>query len=253
MLNVTGLSKSSSQKLVARLFRDSKKVVDQFGSLLCNILRCLNSRQEINVDELVLFILPQQRLSFLCEPSYSETQEQLRKATTKGDVMKLLESHISWFNHSSLGSFVKKFKVDVESYEDYVENHLNPFLKKSLFEIPSKSSDSFEGSGKFTLKLNIPPSTQKLSANVIIPLKDQVASALALSIDALEFCSYDSGCFELVFSAPYMILKEMLHNNKRLSLVLQNITNIIPDVKIQALIFEDESQVIEPPQEVSYE
>lgn len=92
--------------------------------------------------------------------------------------------------------------------------------------------------------MSIPPPTETLSANVLIPLKDQVASALGLSIESLEFCSYDDGCFELMFSAPYMLLKNMINGNERLMLVLENITNIVHGVKIQAVKFDGKNILI---------
>ena len=244
LLNVTKLKSKQRYILVARLLRESRKVSEKFASLLCEILRCLRNREDIDVDEMALYISSLQRFAFLSEPYYTEFQDLLQEAKTKGQIMRLLQRHISWFNHDLLGSFVGFFKVADKSYEEYVENHLKPFLKKSLFEIPKKSSDVSKGSGQFVLKMSIPPPTETLSANVLIPLKDQVASALGLSIESLEFCSYDDGCFELMFSAPYMLLKNMINGNERLMLVLENITNIVHGVKIQAVKFDGKNILI---------
>lgn len=245
LLDVTKLT---THTLVARLLRESKRIGEKFASLLRETLACLKDQENIDVNELVMFISSLQKFQFLSKPHYEKVQSQLQLAKEKSEVMKLLETHVSWFNHSLIGSLVHEFKLEaaIRSYEDYIKNHLNPFLKKSLFEIPKKSSDSFQGSGQFVLKLSIPSPTETLSANVIIDLKDQVASALCVSIDALEFCNYDRGCFELTFSAPHVLLKEMIYNNDRLVLVLQNVSNIVPGMKIQAIKFDGDSQLIEP-------
>ena len=230
------------------MIKESRKVGEKFAGLLREILGCLNDQENVDVDELVMYISSLQKFSFLNDSDYIQVQSQLKAAKTKSEVMKLLESQVSWFNHSLIGSLVNEFKVSIKSYEDYVDNYLNPFLKKSLFEIPKKSSDAFQGSGHFILKMTIPSPTEKFSANILLVLEEQVASALCISIDALEFCSYDSGCFELKFSAPYILLKEMIPNNDRLTLVLQNIPKIAPGAKIQAIEFEGNSQFVESPE-----
>ena len=245
LLNVTKET-THTLSLVARLIKEANEVAVKFCDLLLDVLSNLESRQDISVDHLVIYIAPQQRICFLSDPHYTEIQTQLREAASKGEVMRLLESHVSWFNHSLLGTVVKRFGVSVEKYENYVENHLKPFLEKSLFEIPKKSSDSFEGSGHFVLKLSIPPQAANLAANVLIPLKQQVATAFGLSINALEFSSYDSGCFELTFSAPYKLLKEGICDSDRLALIYQNVKVMFPGVKIQAIKFDGECQSVKP-------
>ena len=242
LLDVTKLR---SHTLVARLIRESKKVGEKFAGLLREILACLKDHDNIDVDELVMYISSLMKFSFINDSDYIEVQRPLKAAKTKSEVMKLLQSQVSWFNHSLIGSLVHEFKVSVRSYEEYVEDHLKPFLKKSLFEIPRKCSDEFLGSGDFVLKMSIPPPMDIFSADVVIALKDQVASALCISIDALEFRSYNSGCFELTFSAPYVLLKEMIPNNNRLTLVLQHVASIAPGTMIQAIKFDGKSQPID--------
>lgn len=244
LLNVTQLPQVSGNALAVRLMREASEVNKVFGALLCKIFKSLDERHDISLAELIIFISSQQKCNFLNESHYMPTQNQLRSAKTKGDVMVIVESQVSWFNHEFLGNIVHQFQVEVESYEDYIENHLKRFLEKSLFEIPRKSSDAFEGAEQFTLKLSIPPPTHKLAANVIMLLKNQVACALGLSYSSVEFCSYNSGCFELVFGAPHVILEKVLFKNTRLLLVLQNISSIIPGVTVQAIKFKNGSQSI---------
>ena len=239
------LTKLTTHKLVARLLSEFKKVGEKFDGLLHEILAQLKDQENIVVDELVLYVSALQKFSFLNDSNCIQALSQLKAAKTKNEVMKLLKSQVSWFNHSLIGSLVYEFKVSVKSYEEYIENHLNPFLKKSLFEIPNKFSDAFQGSGHFILEMTIPSSTEIFSADLLINLKEQIASALCIGIDALEFCSYNSDCFGLTFSAPCVFLKEMIPNNDRLLLVLQNFANVTPGAKIQAIKFDGKSQPIE--------
>lgn len=243
LLNLRQLSSRSSQKLYARLIQESKRVAEKFATVTCEMLKCLNAKEDITVDELVLFVLPLQRFSFMSEPHISEIQEQLRQATTKGHVLKLLsENHVSWFNHSLFESIVRKFNVANDEYQEYVTEYLQPLLKKSLFEIPHKSSDAFKGSGQFVLKMGIPEPAHKIKADVLILLKDRVARALGISVDALDFCYYESGCLEVVFSAPYELIKETFAIRKSFSKILQP---MVGNLKIQSVRFENESQTLE--------
>ena len=226
------------------MIRESRKVDEKFTGLLHEILACL--KDHADVDELVLYISSLQKFLFQNDADNIEAQNQLKAVKTENEVMKLLKSHVSWFNHSLIGSLVHEFEVSVKSYDDYVENCLNQFLKMSLFEIPNMASNALQGSGYFVLKMEISSPTEIILANVLTVLEEQLASALCISIDALEFCYYGSD--ELTFSAPYILLKEMIPNNDRLLLVLQNITNVAPGVKIQAIEFEGNSQLVKSPE-----
>ena len=242
LLNLERLPRRSSQKLVARLMKESKLVAKEFGSLSAKLLSCLNDREDITVDHLVLFLLPQQRFSYICESRVPEIEKQLRKATTKGEVLKLLP--VSWFNHTLFESIAKEFKVAIEDYKNYIEQHLNPLLQKSLFEIPRKFSYVFKGSNQFTLKMDI-PKQENLKADILICLKDQVAGTLGISIDALDFCGYDSGCLEIVFSAPYVLVKKTFSIKRKFPKVFPAIVSICPDLKIQSVQFEGTSLTAE--------
>ena len=234
---------TQSLAVVAQLTKESMQIATKFSGLFAEIITCLEYRQDITVDILIMYILSRQRFSYLSEPHSTEFKAQIQKATTKREVMWILEGrHITWFNHSLLGSLVKEFEVGVKQYEDYIESHLDPFLDRSLFEIPNKFCDMTEGANQLFLKI---APTETLSAKVLIPLKSQIASVLGLSIDTLEFHSYYGSSIELTFGAPYVLFKKLVLKNDKLKLVLQNMESIIPGIKIQEMKCEHESHPIE--------
>ena len=225
--------------LVARLTKESMQIAMKFSGLLGEIVTCLEYRQDISTNILIFYILSRQRFSYICEPQYTEFRTQIQKAITKREVMRILENNVTWFNHSLLKSFAQEFKVAIKQYDDYIES-LNSFLVRSIFEIPNKFSNISGSYNQLSLKMGFDSSTGMLSANAIIPLKDQIASALGLSTDSLEFYSYYGRSFELIFSTTYIHFNESL-NTDRLMLVLQNIERFAPGMRIQEIKFGNKS------------
>ncbi|XP_019850656.1 PREDICTED: uncharacterized protein LOC109580165 [Amphimedon queenslandica] len=225
--------------LVARLTKESMQIVMKFSGLLGEIVTCLEYRQDISANILIFYILSRQRFSYLCQPQYTEFQTQIQKAVTKREVMLILVNNITWFNHSLLKSFVQEFKVAMKQYDDYIES-LDSFLVRSIFKIPNKFSNVSGSCNQLSLKMSFDSSTGMLSASAIISLKNQIASALGLSTDSLEFCSYYDSSFELIFSSTYVHFKESLNTN-RLMFVLQNIDRFASGLRIQEIKFGNES------------
>ena len=208
LLNIKKMKPREQLKLLSRLKKDADNITKKFGSLTRKVYHSL---KDLDVYELVLFLLPQQKFSYMSEEKRIKLQSDLSEAPNVGKVMTLLtKSYISWFNHPLLGFITEEFKVCETEYKEYIDKELTPFLQRSLFEIPSNSfndiSGNPQGSGKFILKIDIPNPKDSLEANILLPLRDHVSSTLGIAIDAFEFCSYGKGCIQFVIAAPLSLL-----------------------------------------------
>ena len=224
LLNIKKMKRRENLELLSRLQKDANKITEKFGSLTRKVY-C--SMKKLDVNELVLFLLPQQKFSYMSEEKRVKLQSDLTKAPNVGKVMTLLtENYISWFNHPLLGSITKEFKVCETEYQEYVDKELTPFLQRSLFEIPSNSFNEIsgdpQGSGQFILKIDIPNPKDSLEANILLPLRDHVSSTLGIAIDAFEFCSYGKGCIQFVFAAPLGLLLKIFPLSDRVLQLLSS-------------------------------
>ena len=209
LLNIRKFNVEKRLELLARLMKEAEEVSTKFGSLSRQVYRSLKDK---DVNELSLFLLPQQAFLYMDEKERIQLQANITKASNVAEVLKLLnEKYISWFNHPLLGSILKEFKVCEAEYQDYVDKHFTPYLKKSLFEIPAESLDStdIQGSGKFILKLNVPPPKDSLKADILLPLRHHVASSFGIAINAFRIYSYDKGCIQIAVSIPILLFKEI--------------------------------------------
>lgn len=215
LLNTQKMSASKKLELISRLEEDARDISEKFASLTESVYRSLNYLNNFDVKGLRIFLLAQQKFLYMSEEKRSELrQSDLGKGEDVETVIIFLltENYISWFNYPLLGSIVKKFKVCMTEYQEYIDKDLTQFLQRSLFEIPADSfsiSDEPQRSGQFILKLDVINSKVSLTADVLIHLRRHVSIILGIAIDAFEFCSYDKGCIQFVLAAPLSLLQNI--------------------------------------------
>ena len=227
LLNIKKMKPREQLEILSRLKKDADNVTKKFGSLIQKVYYSLKKLEDFDVHKLVLFLLVQQKFSCMSEEKRLKLQSDLSEAPNINKVMILLtESYISWFNHSLLGSIVKEFKVCETEYQDYVDKELTPFLRRSLFEIPSNSFNDIsgdpQGSGQFILKIDIPNPKDSLEANILLPLRDHVSSTLGIAIDAFDFRSYTKGSIQFIFAAPLGLLLKIFPLSDRVLQLLSS-------------------------------
>ena len=224
LLNIKKMKPREQLELLSRLKKDADNITKKFGSLTRKVYQSL---KDLDVYDLILFLLPQQIFSYMSEEKRVKLQSDLSEAPNVGKVMTLLtRNYISWFNHPLLGFITEEFKVCETEYKEYVDKELTPFLRRSLFEIPSNSFNEIsgdpQGSGQFILKIDVPNPKDSLEANILLPLRDHVSSTLGIGIDAFEFCSYSKGCIQFVFAAPLGLLLKIFPLSDRVLQLLSN-------------------------------
>lgn len=211
LLNIKHMSVAARLELLGRLTDESEEVTSKFGSLVRKVLVSLKNGT-VDVKELVVFLLPQQKFLYLEEAKRIELENKLDQASTVGDVLSLLtKNFISWFNHPLLGSIAKEFTVCENEYQNYVNEVFIPFIRRSLFEVPSNSfsPNELQGSGKFLLKIHIPKPKASFEAGFLLPLRRHVSKVLCIAIDGFDICSYEKGCVQLTVAVPLTLLQEI--------------------------------------------
>lgn len=209
LLNIKKLNKKQKLELLSRLDQEAENVSSKFGLLMVKIYKCL---KDTDVKELVLFLLPQQKFSCLKDEDRKELLDNLRKATTTGDVLTLLTGNfISWFNYPLMGSIAENFDTCKADYDEYVDKVFNPYMKRCLFEVPCNTGQEFKGSGEFILKVNTPhlEHKDKTKAEILLPLRRHVSEVCGIAIDAFDICSYEKGCLQVTVAAPLALLEEI--------------------------------------------
>ena len=119
-----------------------------------------------------------------------------------------LSKHCTWFNYELLRVIVKVEGNDEEKkyLQTYENDHLSPYLKLSIFEIPCTPAQDPSRTHllfKVSAELCITGSQVKaIQQNLVKLLGFKQNSAL------LHFEDYNSGCIELVFSLPTVVLSK---------------------------------------------
>ncbi len=213
LLNFKKLSKRQKINFITRLELEAESIRDEFSALSLNVTRSLQNRPcRETVGELKVLIASMQLIRFMQPAKKEIVTSDLKKCESIADIMNILldDLFVSWFNHNFLASIVNHFNICREHYTNYVEKTLQPFLQKSLFEIPrnSFSSKDPEISEKFILKIDV-PSSREVQANIVPLLKGKVAQCLGITVSSLDLCAYDKGCIEITVGAPAQILQAL--------------------------------------------
>uniref|UniRef100_A0A1X7SHY1 Uncharacterized protein n=1 Tax=Amphimedon queenslandica TaxID=400682 RepID=A0A1X7SHY1_AMPQE len=82
LLNVKKLSKKLRLELLARLDKDAEQISLDFSSLMVDVYRCL---KDIDVKELVLYLMPQQKFLYMDENDRKELFSNLKAAKDAGE------------------------------------------------------------------------------------------------------------------------------------------------------------------------
>ena len=163
-----------------------------------------------------LFLLPKL-------PSKSILRTQVEEAATLDKLFCITVAHLcSWFNNRHLECFIEHLGDDYEKslWKEYQETCLKPYLKKSIFEIPSKS---------FAPEQRMPQDTLILPVLTLIDDIDLEGSEIDiitqklsefLDLPSLMLVKYDDGCVCLIFAIP----KDIFDDYSEESALHQHIT-----------------------------
>ena len=134
-------------------------------------------------------------------------QPNFHKDDSIADVLDELSKHCTWFNYESFKVVVEILgNEDEKTYlKTYEEDHLTPYLKRSIFEIPCSSQCQFQ----CTNLLFKVPTDLSISGNEIKAVQRNLAKLSGLEDGTiLHFEDYNIGSIKLIFSLPTVVLNE---------------------------------------------
>ena len=122
-------------------------------------------------------------------------------------VFAVLSRHCSWFNYEAFQILVDILGNEAEKkyLTTYENDHLIPYLKRSIFEIPCSSQSQ---SQRTNLHFQV-PTDLCITGNEVKVVQRNLAKLLGLKDGyILHFEDYNIGSIELIFSLPTVVLNE---------------------------------------------
>ena len=217
--NWSSMTKFEQEKVTNALRVENQEIRNKYSSLTDNILTSLEERK-IEVDRLKLCVATSLR-----EMSAALLSKFEHVSTLAGVLLIVHLYYSSWFNIHLFKHIVEKLgsdddKSQIKSYE---EDHLVPYLQRSIFEIPSNSFGPSNGTlDIISLGLHLPGEVIPTGNDVAV-IKHNLSKLLGITDENLVFIRYDEGSTILIFGLP----ETLFH-----TVVLQNIIEhyFTPDI-----------------------
>ena len=195
--NWESMSNFEQEKVINNLHVENEEIRMKYSLLVCNFLSSLEKRN-VPVNHLKLFLA-----------SYGVPQATLLNASTLAEVLLIIQmSSSSWFNIQLLERIVEKFGSDNDkgNMRAYAESDLLPYLRRSIFEIPSKSFGAGnETTDRISLGLYLPDEVIPTGKDVAI-IKNKLSQLLSITDEILQFHGYNPGSTILIFGIPTALL-----------------------------------------------
>ena len=192
--NWDSLSNDEQEQIKVKLLEDNENVKSSFG---CVVIDILNSFQSRNIDHRKVKIY----LQFALSMQYDNID--LENSSDLVDIFSFLAKRCSWYNFELFEGIVNKFGMcsDLSLLLNYITKVLQPYLKRSIFEIPPMSLSSHYGDIRSQrLFLKLPDHDLSLSGSDVKLIQTKLAKRLQMSIASFELRSYRIGCIELEFA-----------------------------------------------------
>ena len=199
------MSKEEKKKLKEKLVVDIEKVKEKYAICLTEIAFSFQDRGVSieRVQMLLLSKLPAANPNATSSTSSEILSNKIEAATSLSKLFVVLAKHTSWLNYQFLEFLIEKLANEVEKamWSSYKNEVLKPYLKRSLFQVPSNSLSSAATSDAPAVPLCLKLVDDiDLSAKEALVIKDKLSELL--EVPELELSSYDVGSVVLVFAIP---------------------------------------------------
>ena len=211
-------TKSAAEKesIKNHLFEQNDNIRETFTDLIETLLDSFKSRN-VKLISLKLFLVTYGISSNIPTPTNATLLRHFQNATNHEELFLILcAKYASWFNIRLLKVIVKRYgseedQKEMKAYED----KLIDYLKRSIFEIPSKSfAPDDENSDLIPLYILLPDDVLPTGKDVVI-ITRHLSMLLDISDGILQLRSFENCSILLIFGVP----KQLLHNNALQSLV----------------------------------
>lgn len=223
-LDVNHLSESDKDKLIRKLTREVRRVIDIFEDLVCDTFKSLKE-EKTPIDELraVVLTFGQQGLP---KPYCEAHKDKLSTITSIFDIQSFLVEHkyISFFNYRILQKIIKRFGTNADKIK--LENYLTEFgifCKRSVFEVPSRVianlSPALEGvtlvlvvkvNEKIWFEKKSKATESSFTLDDLYMIEDDIAEIIGLDTMNILLRDVRKGCVELsllmlAISTPFVL------------------------------------------------
>ena len=196
------LTESEKERVRNKLEEENRNVREAYAIFVVQLTESMESR---GVDPSHIQVLVRSYTT-------SESIQQLPAVfnfveNSIGGVFSELSKHCTWFNYELFQVIVKIKGNEAEKQylKTYEDDHLVPYLSRSIFEIPCAQSQSQSRTNllfKMSTYICVTGNEVKVIQRKLARLLDFESSVL------LHFENYNDGCIELVFSLPRVILEK---------------------------------------------
>ena len=196
------LTESDKERVRNKLKEENRDVREAYAVFVVQLTESMESR---GVDPTLIQVLVH---SYTTSESIQQLPVVFKFAENSiGGVFSELSKHCTWFNYELFQVIVKiKGNEDEKQYlKTYEDDHLVPYLSRSIYEIPcAQSQNQSRTNILFKMSTDI-----CLTGNEVKVIQRKLAKLLDLeSSMLLHFEHYNDGCIELVFSLPTVILEK---------------------------------------------
>lgn len=224
-LDIKHLSVDEQEILIRRLDRETKAVQKKFISLSLQVSRWLSSNASI--DELKYFLSSLTTFAALRNNDTTLLSNEIgniNDCTTVINIFKILNKYWSWINHELLGDIIEQFCEDDvtidEALKKYQEQVLEPFLKRTVIEIPSNSYGHLDIPNYKKLIFKLGTDMESHSGSSIPLIREKLSKILRVDQKALHIARVKDGCMEVTFSVPKVVLSTVFPLSKEVQIQL---------------------------------
>ena len=197
-------SAADREQIKNLLFKENEEIRKKFSFLIQNIVDSFES-SNVKVKRLKMFLYS---YGSIPKPAHVTLLSHLESAADLDDVFLILcRDYISWFNIQLLKAIVERFgnKKDEDEMKIY-EVQLVCYLKRSIFEIPSKSfAPGHENADLVSLFILLPDDVLPTGENVN-NITRNLSQLLGISDGILQFIGYQNCSILLMFGIPEQLL-----------------------------------------------
>ena len=198
-------SAADKEQIKNLLFKENEEIRKKFSFLIQNIVDSFES-SNVKVKRLKMFLYS---YGSIPKPAHVTLLSHLESAADLDDVFLILcRDYISWFNIQLLKAIVERFgnRKDEDEMKIY-EVQLVCYLKRSIFEIPSKSfAPGHENADLVSLFILLPDDVLPTGEDVN-NITRNLSQLLGISDGILQFIGYQNCSILLMFGIPEQLLR----------------------------------------------
>ena len=211
--NWSEMSPSEQDEVKVQVLEENHEIQKAYARLLVKL--CSSYIERNVLPGMIKLCIEGYIHKLINESSTSDPQnwlyQELSSAETTLDMFSVIGKNTSWFNFLLLEAVVENTGNEEEQslLEEYLSKKLVPYLKCSVYMIPSKATAPDSVSMYLKVSDDI-----KFSGSNVRTLQRKLAKLL--SIPSLEFKAVSEGCVQLMFSIPKALfecypIKSSLH------------------------------------------